>query len=137
MIGLVLGTLLKMPMITYNCPILFKRDVLADEFLKVHPQVRAAILEVARMSAAEGIRPPMVTSIYRKGDKKLHGHWAALDLRTENGHYTKEQKKKIEDAILGVIPNKFLRGDVILHDAGTGLHLHVEIEDWTWAGTHD
>ncbi len=67
-----------------------------------------------------------ITSIYRKGDKGVHGYWRGIDIRSH--YYTNDEIGEII---------KFLNKTVIYgnpsyttalyHGVGQGVHIHIQV----------
>ena len=116
----------------------FKTPALELEFREaLHPDVREALEELDAWSAEQAIPGVVLTCISRNAESnaKANGKersWhlvnAAADLRT--WHYTPAQRA----AVLGWLQSECPREgwELLLHDAGTGSHIHLARKDMQW-----
>ena len=61
----------------------FKRIALKDQFWCLYPKLRLILCDLDYYSILLTGKEILLTSIYRKGDKGVHGSWRGTDARVE------------------------------------------------------
>lgn len=136
---------------------LFKTPAMEAQHAKAHPELREAMAEADATIIGWGLPPLMVTEVertpgenfaiyFRKGlDEGLteaHAKWraerqfsyhlclCAEDFRSSGRPWTPGER----DRIFAMLRARCPKGQwgLLLHDAGTGLHFHLEAKDFLW-----
>lgn len=96
----------------------------------LHPELVAAIEEFDRFSVEQLLPRPVLTSLIRPPAERFSWHFArcAADLRSR--HYDDDQLRLVLDWWRARFPGG--GHEVIHHDVGRGVHLHVAVADQSW-----
>jgi hypothetical protein len=71
-------------------------------------------------------KPITITSIYRAGDKGVHGYWRGIDIRSI--YFTDDEIKEIKDFLnTNIVYGDNVHNTCVYHDVGQGIHFHIQV----------
>lgn len=96
----------------------------------LQPELVAALEDFGRWSVERMFPRAVITSLIRPPRERFSWHFArcAADIRSR--HYDPDQLRLVLEWWAGKFPRP--GHEVLLHDAGSGLHLHLAVRDQAW-----
>ncbi len=95
---------------------------------ELNPMLTLIILAMTTMMAMKYNVILVITSLFRQGDKGVHGYWRGADVRTVNLKTSEVQA--IVDWVNGLLiydPDRPKMKIAIEHDVGRGNHIHLQV----------
>jgi len=106
----------------------FKEHILSSQFdsLLLDSRLKFIIYALAGFIANEFGKPLVITSIFRPGDKGVHGYWRGIDIRTY--YYLAEEITEILEFINKTLPYGYgAYKTALYHNTGQGDHIHIQV----------
>lgn len=128
-----------------TAPLTFKHPRLESEFVRSHPEGKALIRDFAEQSLVVGWPTPIITDVWRSEaeNKAVNGlpnsrHLCASAWDLSSRIYSDAQRWHVLAWLEAELRKRGKRTGwgMLVHNAGTGSHLHIERKDPIWAATY-